>query len=263
MALAGPWRSYGRSETGPVRRGNEDGFAVDDGLGLYVVADGMGGHNAGEVASRLALETITGFIRRSNDEREFSWPCGILPTLSYDGNRLRTAVYLANRRVFRTAESQDDYLGMGTTVVAALVSPGGIVIAHVGDSRAYRLRGGALTQLTRDDSWVATVLAADPGADPQTFANHPMRNVLTNVLGAREDIDVHIQEPPTEPDDVLLLCTDGVHGIVDAARIASILGRSAAADSVVDALLTTAINGGSRDNMTAVIVGFKRTGSAA
>ncbi len=257
MEITGPVRSFGRSETGPVRRGNEDGFVADQSLGLFVVADGMGGHNAGEVASRLALETIAGFIRRSNDEREFSWPCGILPTLSYDGNRLRTAIYLANRRVFRTAESQDDYLGMGTTVVAALATDGGgLVVAHVGDSRAYRLRAGVLEQLTRDDSWVATVLAADLAADPKSFANHPMRNVLTNVLGAREDSEVHLQEHAAEPGDVLLLCTDGVHGVLDPGRIAPILARRGDAEAACDALITEALAGGSRDNMTALVVEF-------
>jgi serine/threonine protein phosphatase PrpC len=258
MKNIGPVRSFGRSDTGPVRRGNEDGFVVDQSLGLFVVADGMGGHNAGEVASRLALETIAGFIRRSNDEREFSWPCGILPTLSYDGNRLRTAVYLANRRVFRTAESQDEYLGMGTTVVAALASGGRVVIAHVGDSRAYLWRSGVLDQLTRDDSWVATVLAADLTADPQSFANHPMRNVLTNVLGAREDSEVHMQDHAVEPGDVLLLCTDGVHGVLDADAIAPILGRAGEAEKVADALIAAALSRGSRDNMTALIVEFNR-----
>jgi serine/threonine protein phosphatase PrpC len=256
MENTGPLRSFGRSDTGPVRRGNEDGFVADDGLGLFVVADGMGGHNAGEVASRLALETIAGFIRRSNDEREFSWPCGIVPTLSYDGNRLRTAVYLANRRVFRTAESQDEYLGMGTTVVAALVTAQAVVVAHVGDSRAYRLRAGVLEQLTRDDSWVATVLAADLTADPQAFANHPMRNVLTNVLGAREDSDVHMQELAAEPGDTLLLCTDGVHGVLDADAISGMLGRAADAESAVAEILDQSLARGSRDNMTALVVRF-------
>jgi serine/threonine protein phosphatase PrpC len=247
-------RAFGRSETGPVRRGNEDGFVADESLGLFVVADGMGGHNAGEVASRIALETINGFIRRSTDEREFSWPCGILPTLSYDGNRLRTAVYLANRKVFRTAESQDDYMGMGTTVVAALMTERGVVIAHVGDSRAYRMRDGLLEQLTLDDSWMATVLAADSSVDPRSFANHPMRNVLTNVLGAREDSEVHLQEHLVVPGDRLLLCTDGVHGVLDREAIAPILGRADGVVSLVDSLLADAVAHGSRDNMTALVI---------
>ena len=105
------------SNPGPVRRTNEDCSLADDDLRLYVVADGMGGHAAGEVASQLAVESIDNFIRRSQDSQDLSWPCGLDPVLSYAGNRLRTAIFLANRRVFRQAESHDDYTGMGSTVV--------------------------------------------------------------------------------------------------------------------------------------------------
>ena len=114
-------RAHGISDLGTTRKTNEDSLFSDETLGLFVVADGMGGHAAGEVASRLAVEAVEGFIRRSQADREFSWPYGIDASLGYDGNRLRTAISLANRRVFRAAESHDDYTGMGSTVVAALV----------------------------------------------------------------------------------------------------------------------------------------------
>src|SRR5262245_3772513 len=112
----------GLSNPGLVRKTNEDSFISDLELRLFVVADGMGGHSAGEVASRLAIEAIDGFMRRSHGDTEFSWPYGVDPNLSYDGNRLKTAIHLANRRVFRAAETHDDYTGMGTTVVGAVIT---------------------------------------------------------------------------------------------------------------------------------------------
>lgn len=247
-------RAAGRTETGPVRRGNEDCFALDESLGLFVVADGMGGHNAGEMASRVAVEAIAGFVRRSTDTPEFSWPYGIISTLSYDENRLRTAVYLANRRVYRMAESRDDYVGMGTTVVAVLATPGAMVVAHIGDSRAYRMRGGHLEQLTRDDSWIATVLADDPAADPELLANHPMRHVLTNALGSREEADVHLQGHATQPGDLVLLSTDGVHGVLDSPSISALLLQGGDPEAIASGLVTEALARGSRDNLTAVVI---------
>jgi protein phosphatase len=252
----------GCSETGSVRHGNEDCFAVNQALGLFVVADGMGGHSAGEVASRLAVDTIVNFVAQSHDNTEFSWPYGIVPTLSYDGNRLRTAVHLANRRVYRSAESHDDYLGMGTTVVVALASPGRLVVAHVGDSRAYRLRAGQLEQLTQDDSWVATMLASDVAADPGAFVDHPMRHVLTNALGARDETVVHLQEVETRSGDAFLLCTDGVHGALDTAGLAGLLAHSQEPATSAAEIVAAALAAGSRDNVTAVVMAFHDSGNA-
>src|SRR6185295_19075844 len=129
-------------------------------------ADGMGGHDAGEVASRLAIEALTAFIRRSAADTDFSWPYGLDGNLSYVGNRLRTGIHLANRRILRTAESNNDYSGMGTTIVGLLANRSHAAIGHVGDSRLYLLRRKSLEQLTQDDSWAATILAHDPRIKP-------------------------------------------------------------------------------------------------
>ncbi|MEQ1912787.1 MAG: protein phosphatase 2C domain-containing protein, partial [Vicinamibacterales bacterium] len=180
----------GLSDPGPVRKSNQDSFAADDELRLFVVADGMGGHAAGEVASSLAVEAMVAFIRRSHEDTDVSWPYGIDPELSFDGNRLRTAIHLANRRVFRAAERYDEYTGMGTTVVAALVTDHRVFVGHAGDSRAYLLSDGAFRRLTVDDTWAATVLGDTPN-DPTPQA---MRHVLTNVVGVREDVSVHLTE---------------------------------------------------------------------
>ena len=246
-------RSFGISEAGS-RQSNEDCFFADDELALFVVADGMGGHLAGEVASRLAVEAIENFIRRSEDAGDLSWPCGIDAELTLDGNRVRTAIYLANRRVHRAAESSEDYTGMGTTVVCALIRNGLLTIGHVGDSRLYLLRGGALEQLTDDDSWAATILAHDPRLGPRDIASHPMRNVLTNALGARENVDVHLSEHDLNIGDWLLLCSDGLHGALDATAIARVLGSAADVETAAQALVTTALERGSRDNVTALVV---------
>ena len=209
-----------------VRNTNEDMFVSDPETRLFAVADGMGGHNAGEIASRLAIEAIAGFIRRSTNDTDFSWPYGIDQTLSFDGNRLRTAIHLANRRVFRTAESNDDYNGMGTTIVGLLVNGSRLSIGNVGDSRLYLLSDGNLQQLTPDDSWAAT-LAQDASIGPEAIARHPMRNVLTNVLGAREQADIHFTERGVEDGEVMLLCTDGVHGVLNTDALTEILANAA------------------------------------
>jgi protein phosphatase len=234
-----------------VRRTNEDALFVDESLGLLIVADGMGGHAAGEVASRLAVEAVVGFIRRTTEDHEQSWPYGIDSTLSFNANRLRTAVHLANRRVFREAESHDDYTGMGTTIVAALLLDNLLSIAHVGDSRMYHASNNHLLQLTRDDSWAARVLVQPVVAAKADL--HPMRNVLTNVLGARDTTDIHVQERPVAPDDLLLLCTDGLHGALEDEAIQALLTPRAAMERTAEALVRAALERGSRDNVTALV----------
>ena len=246
-------RALAATDRGPVRKTNEDSFFCDETLGLFVVADGMGGHAAGEVASRMSIESIASFIRRSHDDSEYSWPYGIDPQLSLNANRLRTAVHIANRRVYRVAEAHDDYTGMGTTVVAILACDGHAVIAHIGDSRLYVLSGGTLTQATQDDSWAATVLGLPALADAAAAAQHPMRNVLTNVLGAREETDVHLQERRLAEGDSVLLCSDGLHSVVDDATIASILEAHGGRGDAAAALVQAALERGSRDNITALV----------
>ena len=163
-------RAFGVSDAGPVRDSNEDSFVSAPELGLFAVADGMGGHRAGEVAASLAIEAITAFISRSDEDEDVTWPYGIDRALSFHANRLMTAIRLANRRVFRTAENRDELSGMGTTIVAGLVDGDMLVFAGVGDSRIYSLADGALTQLTTDDSWIAT-LRGTPAEVPPGHSN--------------------------------------------------------------------------------------------
>lgn len=241
----------GVTHIGPVRKTNEDSFAADAELQLLMVADGMGGHLAGEVASSLAVETIAGFVRRSELDGECSWPYGVDPQLSFCSNRLRTAIHLANRRVFRAAEKYDEYTGMGTTVVCALISDHRLAIGHAGDSRLYVFADGTLTQLTVDDTWEATVLADAP--DPKGGPGRPMRHVLTNVLGAREAAEVHLQEFELRGGETILLCSDGLHVPLDHESITSILNSAGPLDEVGTRLIETAISKGGRDNVTVVL----------
>jgi protein phosphatase len=243
-------KAFGLSETGPVRHMNEDCFVSAEDLRLFVVADGMGGHAAGEVAARVAVESIENFIRRSHDTTDFSWPYGVDPTLSYEANRLKTAVSLANRRINRLAENHDDYLGMGTTVVCALLTGGQLVVAHVGDSRLYVCNDHSLVQLTADDSWAATVLGSKDGnSGPQAT-----RHVLTNVLGARPDTLVHLLERELSGDETLLLCSDGLHGSVPHDTLQTVLTSNQELPVLAQSLISTALEHGSRDNITALVV---------
>jgi protein phosphatase len=148
-----------QTDVGRRRKLNEDNFLMDPETNLYAVCDGMGGHNAGEVASQMAIETLGSFIQKSHKEKEITWPYGLDVNLSFDGNRLKTALKLANKKVYKAADNREDYTGMGTTAVAALISEKVATIGSAGDSRVYLMRNGELKQLTRDDSWVSAAWA--------------------------------------------------------------------------------------------------------
>lgn len=252
-------RAFGISDKGRVRPTNEDCFAIEEALGLCVVADGMGGHNAGEVAARMAVDTVVDYVRTRSaapSDAHGAWPFGFDAGISVEANVLRTAIHLANIHILEAAIGADTYAGMGTTVVAARVSGGRLTVAHVGDSRLYVLGAAALTQVTSDDSWVATVLAQDPAVDRAVLKHHPMRNALTNVVGARGRTQVHVAERPIAPGDVLLLSTDGVHGVLDDVRIERLLRDGDDPKAIAEHVVAAALKYGSRDNVTAVVARY-------
>jgi serine/threonine protein phosphatase PrpC len=246
--------AFGATHPGNIRRQNEDGMVLDVPLGLFAVADGMGGHNAGEVASRLALETLQIFLDRSKNDPDHTWPFGIDGKLDFNGNRLRTAVKLANRRVFRESESRDQYTGMGTTIVAVVIEASCAVLCGVGDSRIYIVRKGQIERLTRDHTWVQLVLAQNPGMDPEALQKHSMRHVLTNVIGAQDDVDVAVTSRPVLADDRIVLCTDGVHGPLEDLEIAKIVTRAVDVRSAAESLVAKALDIDGSDNLTALVV---------
>jgi serine/threonine protein phosphatase PrpC len=246
--------AFGVSHPGRVRSNNEDALLWDLPAGLFIVADGMGGHQAGEVASRMAVETVRNFLEASRHDRDLTWPFGFDPTLSLNGNRLVTAVRLANRKIYQAGEQQPDLAGMGTTVVVALIENGTLTFCGVGDSRLYVLAGGALAQLTHDDSWVATVLAREPGFDEQQLAQHPMRHVLTNVVGARDDTEVEVGERALASGDMLLLCSDGLYGGLDDASLQLLMATPGKLEEITERLVQTSLERNGSDNITAVTI---------
>lgn len=227
---------------------------VDVPLGLFAVADGMGGHNAGEVACALALDTLHTFIERSRQDPDHTWPFGVERDLDFNGNRLRTAVKLANRRVFRESESREQYTGMGTTVVAMLIEGACTVFCGVGDSRIYAVRRSGIEVLTRDHTWVQMLLAQNPGLDPRSVEQHPMRHVLTSVVGAQDDVEVAVSARPVHPGDRFVLCSDGVHDTLQDTDIWRIVCDGADARQAAEALVAAALERDGRDNLTAVVV---------
>jgi protein phosphatase len=240
-----------RTDMGP-RKMNQDHHAWWPDLGLFVVADGMGGHNAGEVASHMAVEAIHGFIAESAHTADITWPFGLEVDRSMEINRLMTAVRLANRKIYGEGAKAPALSGMGTTVVAALVAADRMALVSVGDSRIYRLRRGSLDQLTSDDTWLASVLGAKEaeGADP----GHPLRHVLTSVVGTKDDLKPESREEVLEPGDLLLMCTDGVHGRLDHAAMKDVLSGAATAAAGAANLVNEAIAQGTSDNATALVI---------
>lgn len=250
---------YGETDIGRRRTLNEDAILTED--GLFIVCDGMGGHKAGEVAAKIATNVIATFIRRSREDPEITWPYGFERQVSLDGNRLRTAIKLANRAVFRKAASSDDYTGMGTTVAVVSILRGGVRMAYgsVGDSRIYLIRGDAILQLTRDDSWLN--LAWDAGAagtlDNSTKAS--MKNVLTKALGSGQDVDFEIAEHKLNDHDTVLLCSDGLTNMLSDQHILEIVSSSEPdLERSCHALVTAANEAGGRDNISAVLVRYTR-----
>jgi protein phosphatase len=244
----------GRTDVGRRRKINEDSFLVSPEASLYAVCDGMGGHNAGEVASRMAIETIAAFVERSAVETEITWPWGLDAALSFDANRLKTAIRLANDKVFQAADNREELTGMGTTVVAAIVSGDRVTIGSAGDSRCYLVREGALKQLTRDDSWVSAALG-EGILNSDDVEHHPLRNVITKAVGARDTIDLDLVEHDLLPGDLLMLCSDGLHGMVSDGEIAKLLVPAPESlDEAAARLIDAANEAGGRDNVSVVLL---------
>ena len=248
--------AVGLTDVGRRRKLNEDNFLVDTETQLYAVCDGMGGHNAGEVASKMAIETLGAFIQKSHKEKEITWPYGLDVNLSFEGNRLKTAIKLANKRVYKAADNREDYTGMGTTVVAMLASGKTMTVGSAGDSRCYLLREGQLTQLTRDDSWVSAAWAEGILSSDE-IDRHPLRNVITKAVGAKDTIDIDVVEHLAAPGDVLLLCSDGLHAMIHDDQILGVLTPfPATLEETAKMLVDAANEAGGKDNVSVVLVRY-------
>jgi PPM family protein phosphatase len=245
------------TDVGRKRKGNEDSLFVNAEQNLFVVADGMGGHAAGEVASKIAVDAINEFVCLTAGDEEITWPFGLDENMSYDGNRLKTAVRFANRKVLEATKERAEYEGMATTVAAVLVDGASANLAHVGDSRVYLVRGEELVQLTSDHSWVneqiqSGVISADQAR------SHPLRNVVTRALGGKADLQVDMQVHDILPQDMLLLCSDGLTTMIPDDEIAHLVNDCGGDIEEAARVLVDAANArGGEDNITVVLLKFE------
>jgi serine/threonine protein phosphatase PrpC len=244
-------RSHGISDIGCVREKNEDRILVDESLGLYVIADGMGGRSHGELAAELAIATMQHYVDSSRDRLDVTWPFGYNFDLSVDANRLATAIQLANRQVWKQAERAPEYGGMGTTVAAVLADGPNLTIGNVGDSRIYAWRG-VLEQLSVDDTWMRAM--SGRGSADVDMSKHPMRNFLTQAAGSKDRVDVHIAEFELHPDDVIMLSSDGLHGLVSDAEIAATITSAPSIQDAGASLVQLARAAGGPDNISVILL---------
>ena len=244
-----------RSDPGLKRTSNEDSYSTRPDVGLFVVADGMGGHVAGEVASRVAVEAIEAFIQETaGADKNRTWPFPFDPTVSLEANRLRAAFRLANRKIASAIADSQDLRGMATTASAVLMGQRSASVAHVGDSRVYVLRAGTLEQITNDHSWVEEQVRAGT-LSPTAARQHPWRNVVTRALSGGDDPEVDVTEVTPRPGERYLLCSDGLFGVVPDSRIAELLGQeNAPLDAICRSLVAAANAAGGPDNITALIL---------
>ncbi len=249
--------AVGLSDVGLRRDHNEDSLAVVDDCGLYVVADGMGGHRAGDVASRMATDTIVQFFHATSNE-EVTWPFHVDTTLSEEENRLLAAIRVANRQIFERSCRSADHQGMGTTIVATMFSSEKerMYIAHVGDSRCYRVRKQAISLLTRDHSLVNDYLPAMPQLSEEQQRELP-KNVITRALGMQESVAIDLQVDDAKEGDVYLLCSDGLSGMITDEEMAEIIVKNSDLRDMCRELIAAANARGGEDNITVLAV---RTG---
>jgi len=252
VSLKGKLRSVGLTDTGRVREHNEDAISWDPEIGLFVLADGMGGYNAGEVASGIAVKTIMNLVREAYATQELA---GADKTsgLSRPGIILRDAIARANKIIHQTSKTQEKCEGMGTTVVAALLYDNRVIAAHVGDSRLYRLRTDRFEQVTLDHSLLQELV--DRGFyTPEEAQRVTNKNYVTRALGVEPTVEVEIHEHPVQRGDYLMLCSDGLTDMVEDEDIhLTISTFGANLDTVAKQLVQLANDNGGRDNISVVL----------
>jgi protein phosphatase len=242
-------RSFGRTDIGRHRKANQDAFLCDDAMGLYVVADGMGGHAAGEVASSEAVDALFGFVKRGLADvgAEASADTRVRAACRIVEGGIQFATYI----VFAISEIDRDKSGMGTTISAALAIGDTLIVGQVGDSRVYQIRGDEAVQITEDHTLIAWQLKQGI-IDEQQARTSPHKNVITRAVGNRDYVQVDTLVVPMNPGDRYLLCSDGLHGNLRTAEIPELVAIGG--DAAVAAFIDLANQRGGRDNITAVLV---------
>ncbi len=247
-------RYAAKTDVGMKRTHNEDYFSLIEDEHVFLVADGMGGHASGEVASKLAADTIGEFYQHSKDS-DATWPYRYDRDLSYAENRMVASIRLANARIHDSAQKNPHLRGMGTTIVGCLILGDTAYIAHVGDSRCYRLRGNSgLEQLTRDHSLLEDYRDARPDMTEEEARHFPHKNVITRALGMRESVSVDIGKYEIKDGDAFVLCSDGLSGMLADEQILTIVSNAANLESAVSALIEQANRAGGNDNVTAMLI---------
>jgi serine/threonine protein phosphatase PrpC len=246
-------RFAGKTDVGRQRDHNEDAILIVDSFRVILVADGLGGHQSGQVASALCVSTVSDFFTVSVDA-DATWPFPYNEQLTEEENFLFTGLRLANRRIYDRSKRNTDESGMATTCVGAMFSRNArrVSVANVGDSRCYRIRAGTIKQLTRDHSLVSDALHAAPWMSQAEVALLPP-NVITRALGIREDVVVDLHNEPTEVGDVYLVCSDGLTGPVSPEEMLEIVGTRTDVDAVAEDLIAKANEYGGPDNISAAI----------
>lgn len=242
----------GNTNVGMKRTHNEDSYALLEDDHLYVVADGMGGHASGEVASKMAIDTLRDFFASTSEDPEATWPYKMDKSCGYEENRLITSIKLANLRIHESAKKDAQLRGMGTTLVAILVVDEGVLVAHVGDSRAYRLRDGQLKQLTSDHSLLNDYIKMKR-LSAEEIENFPHKNVIVRALGMKETVRVDTRIDPPQPGDTYILCTDGLSGPCTDDDILEAATSTTDLKQACGSLIDRANENGGPDNVTVVL----------
>jgi len=246
-------KAAGLTHVGRQRQHNEDSFLVEQDAHLFLVADGMGGHAAGEIASRIAVDSISEFILHTKED-DGTWPHAYDEHYKRSTNRLMAAVRLANTRVLEAMRKDARLRGMGTTVVACLADDETMSFAHVGDSRAYLIRGDQLSRITNDHSWVFEQVQAGMLTEAEA-EKHPLRNVITRALGGALQVTPDASEIEMKSGDVYLLCSDGLTGMVPEDEILRVVTQSDGdLEHACQLLIEAANERGGLDNVTAILV---------
>ncbi|MFA6033953.1 MAG: Stp1/IreP family PP2C-type Ser/Thr phosphatase [Myxococcota bacterium] len=245
-------KAAGLTHIGMKRGHNEDSFFIMQEENLFVVADGMGGHASGEIASQMAVETVANFFKATSNDDEVTWPFKMDREHDYQENRLSTGMKLGNLRIYEAAQREVRYRGMGTTMVSALFSDGDVIIGHVGDSRAYLIRNGEIRQITEDHSLLNDYIKARK-LTAEEIENFPHKNVIVRALGMKDSIAVDINRLSPEAGDVYLLCTDGLSGMVKDADMAQIVAANPI-ENAVGELIKAANENGGNDNITVILI---------
>jgi protein phosphatase len=244
--------SAGGTDPGKKRANNEDSFLLDDRLGLYAVADGIGGHEGGEIASRMAMETFTEVLPDLLTGEHLTPPFSLTQDVDPKLSALRYSITLSNQKIVNAAAQNPSLTGMGTTITSLLLSRDTAYLAHVGDSRAYLFRSGTLKQITADHSYVAEQIKAGR-LTPEQARTNPYRHVITRAVGIDREVAVDHATLALQKNDTFLLCTDGLTELVENGDIAAVLARTTP-QAVVEELIRLANERGGVDNITVVVV---------